>query len=106
VSSLSLGAWYIAPLALNDAPTVAIEKLLFIVKALPRVRIITHMQNYLCAEAVSRLFRFIDDVAFYADEESGLIHMRSASRVGYSDFGVNRKRLEQVRRRYLVACRA
>jgi uncharacterized protein (DUF1499 family) len=43
------------------------------------------------------IFRFVDDVEFYIDERANLIHFRSASRLGYSDMGVNRKRMETIR---------
>jgi uncharacterized protein (DUF1499 family) len=49
------------------------------------------------AEATSLIFRFVDDVDALLDKEAKLIHIRSASRTGYSDFGVNRKRVEALR---------
>jgi len=52
---------------------------------------------YLHVEFRSTLFRFVDDVEFVIDEPQGLIHIRSASRVGYSDLGANRKRMEKIR---------
>jgi uncharacterized protein (DUF1499 family) len=48
----------------------------------------------------SRVFRFVDDVVFVFDETDRLVHFRSASRVGSYDFGVNRRRMEEVSRRY------
>ncbi len=53
--------------------------------------------DYWHAIAVSRLFRFIDDVELRFDDGARLIHIRSASRVGHSDLGVNRKRVEALR---------
>jgi len=53
--------------------------------------------TYLRATFTSRIFRFVDDVEFRLVPEEGIIHVRSASRVGYSDFGVNRKRAERLR---------
>lgn len=50
---------------------------------------------------VSRLFHFKDDVELYIEEETGMVHYRSASRSGYWDFGVNRKRYEEFRRLYM-----
>ena len=44
---------------------------------------------------------FVDDVQFLLDERARVIHVRSASRVGYWDLGVNRKRMEAIRREYL-----
>jgi uncharacterized protein (DUF1499 family) len=49
------------------------------------------------AEATSLVFRFVDDVDAILDADAGLIHIRSASRTGYGDFGVNRKRVEKLR---------
>jgi uncharacterized protein (DUF1499 family) len=62
-----------------------------------RCRIIAMDDHYIHAEFTSAFFRFVDDVEFYFDSEAKIIHMRSASRIGYSDFGVNRKRLEKLR---------
>lgn len=53
--------------------------------------------NYLYAEFTSRLMGYVDDVEFLYDSASGLTHVRSASRLGYSDLGANRKRIEAIR---------
>lgn len=53
--------------------------------------------DMLHAQATSLVFRFVDDIDAILDAEAKLIHIRSASRVGYGDFGVNRKRLEKLR---------
>jgi uncharacterized protein (DUF1499 family) len=50
------------------------------------------------AEATTLIFRFVDDVDAVLDADAKLIHIRSASRVGYSDLGVNRRRMEALRR--------
>jgi uncharacterized protein (DUF1499 family) len=79
--------------------------LLKILKAWKRTKITVVEENYIRAEFSSMIFRFVDDVEFYfpsmeaaqTQAEKTTIHVRSASRVGYSDFGVNRKRIEQVR---------
>ena len=55
---------------------------------------------YLHVEFTSAIFRFVDDVEFLFDAGSGTIHMRSASRAGYSDFGVNRRRMEAIRSQF------
>lgn len=57
--------------------------------------------NYLASTFTSELFRFVDDVEFRIDTGSGLIHVRSASRVGYSDFDANRRRVESIRERVI-----
>ena len=53
--------------------------------------------HYLHATFTSRIFRYVDDVELRRDADKGLIHIRSASRVGRSDFGINSKRVEQIK---------
>jgi uncharacterized protein (DUF1499 family) len=65
----------------------------------PRTRIVTVTDDYLHAEEKSRIFGFVDDIEFHLRPTEQLIAVRSASRVGYSDLGVNRKRVESIRRR-------
>ena|GEM_PF-553572 len=67
----------------------------------PRTRIVTERPGYLHAEARSRLFRFVDDVEVIVD--GGFIRFRSASRVGRSDLGVNRARMERFSARFRAA---
>ncbi len=57
----------------------------------------TETENYLAATFTSALFKFVDDLEVTSDPAQGLIHIRSASRVGYSDFGVNKKRVELLK---------
>lgn len=64
---------------------------------MPRVAVITENEDYLHAEFTSRLMGFVDDVEFLADPSQGIVHVRSASRLGYSDMGVNRERIETIR---------
>jgi uncharacterized protein (DUF1499 family) len=66
-----------------------------------RMKIVEEKDDYLHAEARSLIFRFVDDVEFYLPAPEKVIHVRSASRVGYSDMGVNRKRVEEIRRRFV-----
>jgi len=73
------------------------ERLIGVIKGMKRCRIITKDDHYIHAEFTSAFFRFVDDVEFYFDSEAKIIQMRSASRIGYSDFGVNRERLEKLR---------
>ena len=54
-------------------------------------------ESYLHYEFTSLLLRFVDDVEFLFDDETKTVHFRSASRTGYGDFGVNRKRMEEIR---------
>jgi uncharacterized protein (DUF1499 family) len=62
-----------------------------------RTVITQESDNTLTAEATSLIFRFVDDINIILDEKQKLIHIRSASRIGYGDFGVNRRRVEQLR---------
>jgi uncharacterized protein (DUF1499 family) len=67
------------------------------VEALPRTRIVVARPNYLYAEFRSHLLGFVDDVEFFFDGTA--VQVRSASRLGRRDFGVNRARIEELRRR-------
>jgi uncharacterized protein (DUF1499 family) len=61
----------------------------------PRIKIVDEDETYLRAECRSMIFRFVDDVEVFFDKENKRIHFRSASRTGYSDMGVNKKRMEK-----------
>ena len=88
----------IAPLEFADDWSAARERLIAVIHQLPRTRIIVAEENYLHVEFRSLIFRFVDDVEFLQDPSGGKIQVRSASRVGYSDLGANRQRIEQIRR--------
>jgi uncharacterized protein (DUF1499 family) len=74
------------------------KELTVIVQTFPRTSVITVSDSYLHAEFTSLIFRFVDDVEFVIDNDAKVIHVRSASRLGTSDLGVNRKRVEEIRR--------
>jgi uncharacterized protein (DUF1499 family) len=78
----------------------AMAKLKRAVAPLPRTAIVAESMDYLHMECTSLIFRFVDDVEFWIDEPNHTIHFRSASRVGHRDFGVNRKRMETLRRAF------
>ncbi len=78
------------------------EKLRRIIEGMERTNVVTEREDYLHAEFRSALFRFVDDVEFYLDDARKLIHFRSASRAGYYDFGVNRRRMESIRKQFLA----
>ena len=61
-----------------------------------RASLVSQSDGYLHYEFTSLLFRFVDDVEFLADDETRLVHFRSASRVGHSDLGANRKRMTKI----------
>ena len=90
----------IAPLTYEGAAADALARLRRVVIVRPGVRLVAETETYLRAEFVSRVFRFVDDVEFLLDPERRVIHFRSASRAGRSDFGVNRRRMEGIRRAF------
>ncbi|HVB48459.1 MAG TPA: DUF1499 domain-containing protein [Burkholderiales bacterium] len=90
---------YVAPLAFAGGAQQAMAALRRVIEATPRATVIRQASNYLYAEFRSRLLGFVDDVEFICDEKSHVIHVRSASRLGRSDFGVNRARVEMIRAR-------
>lgn len=88
---------YVEPYALavdSDAAWAALRERL---AARPRTRVISATDDYLHAEERSRLLGFVDDVEFHLRSEEAVVAVRSASRLGYSDFGVNRRRVEAIR---------
>ena len=95
-SKSSTALHMIAPLIYQSTFPEAKEKLLKVIKSMPRAEIATNKENFLHVEFTSKIFRFVDDVEFYFNEP-GIIHFRSASRIGHSDMGVNRHRMEEIR---------
>ncbi len=87
----------IAPLSYQGSRDQAREKLKAAIAKIENARILTDMKDYLHVEVRSRWLKFIDDVEFWFPERSSQIHVRSASRVGYWDLGVNRKRTDRIR---------
>lgn len=77
----------------------AMEQLRQVLTSMSGVDVIADERDYVRAECTSRLMRYVDDIEFLRDEEAGVIHVRSASRVGHSDLGANRDRVEEIRRR-------
>lgn len=89
----------IAPYRYTKPRAEAREALKAAIAALPRTKLVEEDEVYLRYEFTSLLFRFVDDVEFVFDDASKTIHFRSASRTGYGDLGVNRKRMEEIRLR-------
>ncbi|MBF2029593.1 MAG: DUF1499 domain-containing protein [Oscillatoriales cyanobacterium C42_A2020_001] len=87
----------IEPLRFEGNAVEAMQKLQAVIQALPRTEIIAAKENYLYVEFASALMGFVDDVEFYVDPVENVIQVRSASRLGESDLGVNRKRIETIR---------
>lgn len=91
---------YIAPLSYTGNKDDAHQKLVALIASQPRARIVVEEANYLRVEFKTAIFRFVDDVEFWFAADQPVIDIRSASRVGRSDFGVNRKRIEHIRDQY------
>ncbi len=70
---------------------------------MPAVTIVEQKPDYLHAEAQTRWLKFVDDLEFWANPAGSTIELRSASRLGREDFGVNRQRIEAIRAAYLAA---
>ena len=90
---------FIQPLSYTDSATEVKFRLQAVIQSMPRSRIVSNTNTYIHAEYTSLIFRFVDDVEFLFDEKKKLIHVRSASRVGYSDLGANRNRVEEIRKK-------
>jgi uncharacterized protein (DUF1499 family) len=99
VSSQAADAHQIAPLVYHGSPEQAMKALRKIVESTPHTRVVEEKADYLYVEYASSLLGFVDDVEFYFPPGANMIHVRSASRLGYSDLGVNRKRVEDIRAR-------
>src|SRR5687767_7493298 len=89
-----------APLRFTGSPAAAWQRLRTSVTGLPRTTVLTEADGYLRAEVASAVFGFRDDLEALLDPEAGVIHLRSASRVGLRDRGVNGRRIERVRQRF------
>ena len=90
----------ILPFHYTSSVEFAKERLNRVILSMVDTRIITQNKVYWHVEFTTRWLRFIDDVEFYFPESEALIHLRSASRSGYWDLGVNRKRVEEIRARF------
>ncbi len=97
------GPKHMDPIPYDGSLTEARQKMLKVLRDYPRTRIVQEEPDYLKAECRSRVFRFVDDVDIAFDDAAKRIHFRSASRLGVRDFGVNRKRMEEIRERFLGA---
>jgi uncharacterized protein (DUF1499 family) len=88
------------PIRYSGTASSAMDGLKQVLRGMKRARIVSEQDRYLHLEFRSALFRFVDDVEFFINEPLERIEIRSASRVGKSDLGVNRKRVEEIRMRW------
>jgi uncharacterized protein (DUF1499 family) len=77
------------------------DRLEAVIRGMPRTAIVRRDEESLQVEFKTRVMGFVDDALFYFDDAEKTIHVRSASRIGYSDLGVNRKRIEEIRTQLL-----
>jgi uncharacterized protein (DUF1499 family) len=87
----------IAPLASKGNGPATLAQIKRIVATMPGTRVIESRDDYLYVQFSTRLMKFVDDAEFWFDPASGVVQVRSASRVGRKDFGVNRARIEAIR---------
>ena len=88
---------FIKPIEIGGDTSQRMTDLKLAIKSMPRSTIIKETNNYLDVEFTSQLMGFVDDVEFYFDSNGKSIQVRSASRLGESDLGVNRQRIEEIR---------
>lgn len=89
----------IEPLPANDGDD-AMKRVKQVMSGLPGATLIDETDGYLRYECATPLIHYVDDVEFLLDRQAGVVQVRSASRVGRSDLGANRRRIEEIRRRY------
>lgn len=88
---------YIEPISYDSDRIKAKETLLKILSVVPNTVVVQEADDYIRTESRSKIMGFVDDGEFYFPADKSVIEMRSASRLGESDLGVNRRRLEQIR---------
>ncbi len=99
VSSLAKNPKYrVEPFVLKNDPQTSWYMIQKSIGSLPRTTIVTQNDTDIHAECRSMIFRFVDDLMLRLSPSQGIVHIRSASRTGYSDFGVNRRRVENLRK--------
>ena len=98
VSSLATDEEHsIDPLASGEGAAEAFRRAAERLAAMPGTEIVRSEAGYLHAECKSSLFGFVDDLELHLDRQTGVLQVRSASRVGYSDLGANRRRVDSLR---------
>lgn len=88
---------FVAPISFQGDAAKAWSRLGRVIANMPRATAVTRTDKYLHVEFASRIFGFIDDAQFALDARAGVIHVKSAARVGIRDFSVNRERVEAIR---------
>ncbi|MGB7417264.1 MAG: DUF1499 domain-containing protein [Thermosynechococcaceae cyanobacterium] len=99
-SQASDASHHVAAMTYGGSTSDALAKLRQAIDAMEGSEIVTATDDYLHAEFTSKLMGFVDDLECYLPAEKSLIHIRSASRLGQSDLGANRTRVEELRKRF------
>lgn len=93
----------IKPLPLKHGSAAgSLQALTAVLQSMPNMKVVEKKPDYLHAEAETRWLKFVDDLEFWVNPARGVIELRSASRLGREDFGVNRQRIEAIRAAYLA----
>ncbi|NVM17550.1 MAG: DUF1499 domain-containing protein [Candidatus Lokiarchaeota archaeon] len=90
----------IDPIQYSGSLSEAKKNMLKIINSLKRSKIITDKEKYIHVEFRTATFKFVDDVEFLFNDKEKIIHFRSRARLGYSDMGVNRKRMNNIKNMY------
>lgn len=91
---------FIQPISYIGEKEIALKKMKQTILSFDRTEILKTDSAYIHATFTSKIFRFVDDVEFYADDTAKVFHVRSASRLGMGDHGVNRERIESIRKAF------
>jgi uncharacterized protein (DUF1499 family) len=86
----------------NNNAANSMQALISVLKSMPNMTIIDAKPDYIYAQSQTKWLKFIDDVEFWVNPAKSVIDVRSASRLGREDFGVNRKRIEEIRAAYMA----
>ncbi len=92
---------HIEPLPYKSSGDEAMQKIKNTILAMPRTNLVEEKDHYLHIEFKSSVLRFVDDVEIIIDDSEKVIHLRSASRIGHSDFGANRRRINEIKKNFL-----
>ncbi|MDO8250657.1 MAG: DUF1499 domain-containing protein [Rhodoferax sp.] len=90
----------IAPLTYTGDGNAALARLAVLLQKSKRTVVVTRTPDYIYAQSTTPLLKFTDDIEFWLDRPNSVIHVRSASRLGRNDFGVNRARVESIRAQF------
>jgi len=91
---------YVAPINYTISNEDAFKRLIVVLNSMNKVTVLKQTPTYVYVVFRTPLMNFKDDVEFYLPSFSKIIHIRSASRIGFSDMGANRKRVELIRKRF------